>query len=58
MKLDVKFQGIEETFDVKFTESEQALHTDFKNVVVVERTDIPPEYGLITYDQNRTITVS
>ena len=43
---------------VDFKEAEENFMVSFGKVLVIERTEIPPEYGLITYDQNRTITVS
>lgn len=58
MKLDMKFSESEQSLNAKFMETERFYNLSFKNVVVVERTDIPPEYGLITYDHNKTITVS
>lgn len=58
MKLKVNFREAEECFFAKFAELERSFLADFDKVLVVNRTDIPPEYGLITYDQNRTITVS
>lgn len=42
--------------DVIFEETDTILDADFDEVIIIH--DIPKEYGLITYDQNRVITVS
>ncbi len=44
--------------DVIFGENETSFDADFGNVTVVNGTHIPPQYGLVTYDHNQTITVS
>lgn len=58
MKLAVKFTESEQSFHAQFGEMEKSYHASFGNVLVVKRADIPPEYGLVTYHQDRTITVS
>lgn len=58
MVLSVNFFESEQKFSAKFGETLQPFEVSFSNVVIVERTDIPKEYGRITYDQNKTITVS
>lgn len=39
-----------------FEETDTHFHADFGEITVVN--EIPKEYGLITYDQNKVITVS
>ena len=58
MKIDVKFKEINQHIVTEFVESELVCDTLFQDVLIVERTDIPPQYGLVTYDNNKTITVS
>lgn len=58
MKIKVKFQEVGHKFTTKFVEEDRAFKINLKDVVIVNRVDIPPEYGLITYDNNRVITVS
>lgn len=58
MHIQATFKVTDMHLDAAFSETSQALGADFGNVLIVERTDIPQCYGLITYDQNRTITVS
>ena len=42
--------------DVVFEETDTVLDVDFDEVIVIH--EIPKEYGLITYDQNKVITVT
>lgn len=56
MKLDVKTGGATIKFNVNFKETDQKINVDFGQYL--ERTDIPKEYGLITYTQDRIITVT
>lgn len=42
--------------DVVFEENDLTLHADAEEVIIMH--EIPKEYGLITYDQDRVITVS
>lgn len=56
MRLDVKFKEIDQKFNVNFKEVNQKFNVGFGQYV--ERTDIPKEYGLITYTQDRIITVT
>lgn len=58
MNLKVNFSDQAQKFTAKMQEVERAFQADFKDVVVIERTDIPSRYGLVTYDHTRTITVS
>jgi hypothetical protein len=58
MKIDASFVDVEQTITAQLTETEQQFSVEFKDVVIIERADIPSRYGLVTYDQNRTITVS
>lgn len=44
--------------DVVFEEIEQEMTVDFGEITRVGTVEIPKEYGLITYDQNKVITVS
>ena len=43
---------------VTFSEKKQSFKAAFKDFILVEKTDIPKEYGLITYTQDRIITVT
>lgn len=52
------FSKTEQRFAAKLEADANAFATKFDSVIVVERVDIPPQYGLVTYDQNRTITVT
>lgn len=52
------FSENDQRFAVKLEADAHTFAAKFDNVIVVERADIPPQYGLITYDQNRTITVT
>lgn len=58
IQLDADFEEDEQNFDVEFEESESQLDADFSEVVIVNIAEIPKEYGLITYDHNKVITVS
>ena len=58
MILKVGFSESEQNFSTQFKETERNLDVSFVGVQIVERTGIPKEYGLVTYDQNKTITVS
>lgn len=44
--------------EVTFSETNESFETSFDEVIVVERVDIPSRYGLITYTQDRIITVT
>ncbi len=44
--------------DVEFKEEKQTFTVDFGEIQKVNTEEIPREYGLITYDQNKNITVS
>lgn len=52
------FFGTEQRFTATMGGDAPGFAAKFDSVVVVERVDIPPQYGLITYDNNRTITVT
>ncbi len=56
MKLDVTFSQLNSDFKVKL-EEEKKFVTIFEGFTKVT-TDIPKDYGKITYTQNRTIIVS
>lgn len=43
---------------VNFTELQARLPCRFNEFVLVEKTDIPKEYGLITYTQDKIITIT
>ena len=60
MKLTATFSEDDLSFDVDMPRVQDAKPFDFEfhNVEVIERTDIPSRYGLVTYDNTRTITVS
>jgi hypothetical protein len=58
MTLGVDFLEIEQNLDVEFSESERFFDSVFKGIILVERTDIPKEYGLITYTQDKIITIT
>jgi hypothetical protein len=58
MTFKANFEGISATFDVQFTKTDQYFKTKFQNLTVVERVDIPKQYGLITYTQNKIIKVT
>lgn len=44
--------------DIKFAENAQFLSASFGELCIVEKTDIPKEYGLITYTQDKIITIT
>lgn len=44
--------------DVVFVEEKLEIDVDFGEIVRVNTADIPKEYGLVTYDHNKVITVS
>lgn len=44
--------------DVKFSKTKQSFDTSFGEVHLIERADIPSRYGLITYTQDKIITVT
>lgn len=56
MRLDIVFEENEQRLPVKFSANDFHLSADLGEVHIVN--EIPKEYGLITYDHNRTITVS
>lgn len=59
MILEVSISESNQRFIAEMDDSgSQVFRADFGNVLVVERADIPPQYGLVTYDNNRTITVT
>lgn len=43
---------------ITFAENAQDFSVSFGELFVVEKTDIPKEYGLITYTQDKIITVT
>ena len=57
MKIEAIFNEDERQIEAAFTPPAQ-MPSDFGEICVVERVDIPKQYGLITYDQNKTITVT
>jgi hypothetical protein len=46
------------TFTANFQGSDQTFAANFKEVQIVHTDEIPKEYGLITYTQDKTIIVS
>ena len=58
IQLDADFEDVEQYFDVEFEEVDSQLDADFGEVVIVNIAEIPKEYGRITYDHNKVITVS
>lgn len=58
MNIRVKLTESDQKLSVKFSEKKQSFNVAFKNFILVEKTDIPKEYGLITYTQDRIITVT
>lgn len=58
MILQASFVESDQGFTAKMDSEEQTFEAEFSGLVVVERSDIPPQYGLVTYDNNRTITVT
>ena len=58
MKLDVAFSEKSQTFGAVFQGSAQTFGANFKEVQIVHTDEIPKEYGLITYTQDKTIIVS
>lgn len=59
MILEVSVSESDQSFVAEMDNSgDQTFRADFDSLLVVERADIPPQYGLVTYDNNRTITVT
>ena len=58
MRLNIKFSESAQHFNMKMEETKDFFKPSYGNVVIVERVDIPSRYGLVTYDNNRTITVT
>lgn len=58
MKIHVNLTVSNQKIGVKFSEKKQSFNAAFRNFILVEKTDIPKEYGLITYTQDRIITVT
>ena len=58
MKINVNFIEKEDKLDFNFIANERTLNVNFGDVCIIERSDIPKEYGLITYTQDRIITIT
>ncbi len=58
MQMKVKLSETNHKFDVKFSKANRSFGVAFNDLVIVERTDIPKEYGLITYTQDKIITIT
>ena len=58
MRLNVKFSESKHSFGEIFSEAKRSFEVAFNELVLVERTEIPKEYGLITYTQDRIITIT
>ena len=58
MHMKVKFSETNHKFDVNFSKVNRNFKAVFNDLVLVERTDIPKEYGLITYTQDKIITIT
>lgn len=60
MKLTPNFSENDLSFSVNMSDANNTkpFEFGFSEVSVIERTDIPPQYGLVTYDNTKTITVS
>ena len=58
MKIDVALSEKNQTFGAVFQGSTQTFGANFKEVQMVHTDEIPKEYGLITYTQDKTIIVS
>ena len=43
---------------VVFSSIAHDFEVNFSGVCIIERTDIPKEYGLITYTQDKIITIT
>lgn len=58
MILNVSFEEVDRVLNVVFEESNCILDVTFGEFYEVSKPVIPKEYGRITYDQDKTITVS
>lgn len=58
MKLDTIFSESNHTFPAKLTQEEHTFEAKFGEKLTVTYGEIPPNYGLVTYDNTKTITVS
>ena len=58
MRIDVEFSQSVQIFSLDFEETMKPVEVDFRDIVMVNQYEIPKEYGRITYDQNKNITVS
>lgn len=56
MELIAVFEETDMSIPADFQELDSHISADFGAVAIVN--EIPKEYGLITYDQNKVITVS
>jgi hypothetical protein len=58
MKINVQFSENECLFDAAFGENECLFDAAFGEIHEVEQTNIPSDYGKITYTQDKFIIVS
>lgn len=56
MELIAVFEETDTTLSADFQELDDSFPANFGEITVIN--EIPQEYGLITYDHNKTITVS
>lgn len=55
---NVEFNSLDQSFDVDFQINDMTFEVDFGVVHEVLIPYIPKEYGLVTYDQDKTITIT
>lgn len=58
MILNVKLKVSNQRLNVGFSSTAQIIQGKFHNAVRVEIPSIPKEYGLVTYNQDRTLTIT
>ena len=58
MRIDVQFKENDQKFEALFKENDQKFEAEFKEIQIVHDGKIPKEYGLITYNQDKTITIT
>lgn len=58
MRIDVEFEESNHEFIATFMELTAEFKPEFEAIQIVYDGKIPKEYGLITYNQDKTITIT
>lgn len=58
MTVNVAFNESKQSIAVNFKENKQKFSASFGEICVIVSDEIPKEYGLITYTQDKIITIT